>query len=107
MTSPLGFEARVGSALIELSGGVHVTRSLRYTSGATPAVLLVASMAAKPSLPHTYEALVGLEAGNYHAAAHSGLLSPYSDRVPRAILFSTKTGPFYFLTYIFASNRNV
>ena len=57
-------------------------------------------MAAKPSLPHTCEALVGLEAGSYHAAAHSGLLTPYSGSVPRAILFSTKAGPFYLLTCI-------
>ena len=71
MTSPLGFKARVGSALFELSGGVHVTHSLRFTSGVTPADLLVASMAAEPSLPHTCKALVGLETGSYHAAAHS------------------------------------
>ena len=32
---------------------------------------LVASMAAEPSLPHTCKALVGLETGTYHAAAHS------------------------------------
>ena len=44
---------------------------MRFTSGATPADLLVASMAAEPSLPHTCEALVGLETGSYHAAAHS------------------------------------
>ena len=45
--------------------------SLRFTSGATPADLLVASMAAKPSLPHTCKALVGFETRSYHAAAHS------------------------------------
>ena len=33
--------------------------------------LLVASMVAEPSLPHTCKALVGLETGSYHAAAHS------------------------------------
>ena len=37
--SPLGFKARVGSALFTLGGGVHVTHSLRFTSGATPADL--------------------------------------------------------------------
>ena len=47
VTSPLGFKARVGSALFALGGGVHVTHSLRFTCGATPADLLVASMAAK------------------------------------------------------------
>ena len=49
----------------------HVTHSLRLTFGVTPANLLVASMAAEPSLPRTCEALVGLETGSYHAAAHS------------------------------------
>ena len=67
--SHLGFKARVGSALFKLSGGIHVM--LHVSSGATPADLLAASMAAKPSLPHTCEALVGLETKSYHAAAHS------------------------------------
>ena len=49
----------------------YVTHSLRFTSGATPANLFVASMAAKLSLPHTCKALVGLETGSYHAATHS------------------------------------
>ena len=40
-------------------------------SGATPANLLAVSMAAELSLPHTCEALVGLETGSYHAATHS------------------------------------
>ena len=60
--SLLGFKARVMC---------YITRSLRFTSGATPADLLAASMAAKPSLPHTCKALVGLKTGSYHAAAHS------------------------------------
>ena len=42
-----------------------------FTSGATPADVLAASMAAEPSLPHTCKALVGLKTGSYHAAAHS------------------------------------
>ena len=67
---PLGFEARVGS-LFTLGGGVHVTPSLILTSGVGPAKLLVASMAAEPSLPHTCKELLGLETGSYHAAAHS------------------------------------
>ena len=71
MTSPLGFKTRVGSALFELGRGICVTHSLRFTSDVTPADLLVASMAAKPSLPHTCKALVGLETGSYHAATHS------------------------------------
>ena len=45
--------------------------ALRFTSGVTPADLLLASMAAEPALPHTCKALVGLETGSYHAAAHS------------------------------------
>ena len=49
----------------------YITRSLRFTSGVTPADLLAASMAAKPSHPRTCEALVGLKTRSYHAAAHS------------------------------------
>ena len=45
--SPLGFKA-----LFALDGSIHVTCSLRFTSGATPANLLVASMGAK-LLPST------------------------------------------------------
>ena len=45
--SSLGFKARVGSALFTLDGGVHVTCSLRFTSGTTPADLMEASMAAE------------------------------------------------------------
>ena len=50
---------------------LHVPCSLKFTSGVTPANLLAASMVAKPSLPHASEALVGLKARSYHAAAHS------------------------------------
>ena len=69
VTSPLGFKARVGSALFELIR-VYV---LCYTF---PEIhlwcdLLAASMAAKPSLPHTCKALVGLKTRSYHAATHS------------------------------------
>ena len=49
------------AALFVLCRGVHITHSLRFISGVTPADLLVASMAAEPSLPHTCKALVGLE----------------------------------------------
>ena len=68
-----GFKARVGSALFKLSGGKHcyVTHSLRFTSGVTPADLLVASMVTEPSLPHTCKALVGFETRSYHATTHS------------------------------------
>ena len=44
-----------------LGRGVSVTCSQRFTSGVIPADLLVASMAAELSLPHTCKALVGLE----------------------------------------------
>ena len=68
VTSPLGSKPE-WAALFTLGGGVHVTCSLRFTSGVTPADLLVASMATDPSLPNTCkQALVGLEAGIYHAA---------------------------------------
>ena len=60
-------------SLFTLGRCLYVTYSLRFTSGATLADLLAASMAAEPSLLHTSEAceaLVGLETGSYHAAAH-------------------------------------
>ena len=41
------------------------------TSGATPANLLMASMIAKLSLPHTCKVFVGLKTGSYHATTHS------------------------------------
>ena len=43
--SPLDFKARVGSALFELCGGVHDICSLRFTSGATPLKVYIASIA--------------------------------------------------------------
>ena len=46
VTSPLGFKARVGSALFKLCGGVRDIRSLRFTSGATPLLVYIASIAA-------------------------------------------------------------
>ena len=53
VTSPLGFKARVGSALFELCGGVRDIdlRSLRFTSGATHLPVYNASIAAS-RLPH-------------------------------------------------------
>ena len=35
-------------AIVMLGGGIHVTGSLRFTSGVTPADLLAASMATEP-----------------------------------------------------------
>ena len=57
--SPLGFKARVGSALFELCGGIRDIRSLRFTSGATPLPVYNASTAAS-RLPHM---LVSAEVG--------------------------------------------
>ena len=67
------FQSQSGFCLIRAkqSRMCYVTHSLRFTSGVTPTDLLVASMAAQPSLPHTWEALVGLKTGSYHAATHS------------------------------------
>ena len=45
--SPLGFKTSVGSALFTFDGGVCVTHFLRFTFGAIPADLLIASMAAE------------------------------------------------------------
>ena len=44
--SPLGFKARVGSALFELCGGIRDIRSLRFTSGVTPLLVYIAGIAA-------------------------------------------------------------
>ena len=67
--SPLGFKARAGSLIRAW------WRRMCYTF---PKIhlwcdtnLLVTSMAAEPSLPHTCEALVGLKTGNYHATTQS------------------------------------
>ena len=51
--SPLGFKARVGSALFELCRGVHDICSLRFTSGATPLPVYIASIAAS-RFPHMH-----------------------------------------------------
>ena len=59
------------AALFVLGGGIHVTFSLRFTFGVIPADVLAASIAAKPSLPYTFQALVGLKTGSYHATTHS------------------------------------
>ena len=65
MTSPLGFKARVGSALFAFCGGECNVHSLRSTSGATLADLLAAGV--QPVLsPHTVSKvrLLGFEVGN-------------------------------------------
>ena len=49
--SPLGFKARVGSALFALGGGICDIHSLRFTSGMTPLPVYNASIAAS-HLPH-------------------------------------------------------
>ena len=46
VTSPLGFKARVGSALFALGGGICDIRCLRFTSGVTPLPVYNASIAA-------------------------------------------------------------
>ena len=43
--SPLGFKARVGSALFELCRGIYDIHSLRFTSGVTPLLVYIASIA--------------------------------------------------------------
>ena len=50
---PLGFKARVGSALLVLAEGVREIRSLRFTSGATLLPMYMASMAAG-RFPHMH-----------------------------------------------------
>ena len=43
-----GFQSQSGQRLFQLGRGICVTWFMRFTSGATPADLLVASMAAEP-----------------------------------------------------------
>ena len=66
----LWFSKPEWAVLFVLGRGIHVTHSLRLTSGATPADLLATSMAAKP-ISSTYltcdHALVGLKREIYHA----------------------------------------
>ena len=52
----------------DISFCVCVTLHVPWDS---PTSILVASMAAEQSLPHTCKALVGFKTGSYHAAAHS------------------------------------
>ena len=59
MMSPLGFKAKVGSALFALGRGICVTCSLRFPSGATPLLVYNASIAAS-CLPHMH---VSVEVG--------------------------------------------
>ena len=53
VTSPLGFKARVGSALFEFYGGIHDIHSLRFTSDVTPLPVYNTSIAAS-HLPHMH-----------------------------------------------------
>ena len=61
-----GFQSQSGFCLIRTwrRRTSSITRSLRFTSGATPANLLAASMAAEPSLPHTCEGIGGSRTGD-------------------------------------------
>ena len=82
MTSPLGFKARVGSALFELCGGVHNIRSLRFTSGATPLPVYKASIAAS-RLPHMrVSAEVGCRDLNRQPPARQSDMLPTRPRRP-------------------------
>ena len=49
--SPLGFKARVGSALFKLCRGICDIHSLRFTSGVTPLPVYNTSIAGS-HLPH-------------------------------------------------------
>ena len=57
----------LGSALFELSRGIHVTLHIPWDSPLVQHLLT----SWWPSLPHTCKALVGLETRSYHAAGHS------------------------------------
>ena len=53
MRSPLGFKARVGSALFKLCRGVCDIHSLRFTSDVIPLPVYIASIAAG-HFPHMH-----------------------------------------------------
>ena len=59
------------AALFKLGGGIHFHVPWDSPLVQHLLILLVASIAAKPYLPHTCKALVGFETRSYHAAAHS------------------------------------
>ena len=52
MVSPLGFKARVGSALFALGGGIRNIRSLRFTSGVTPFASVYCQHSSQLPSPH-------------------------------------------------------
>ena len=80
--SPLGFKARVGSALFELCGGVRDICSLRFTSGATHLPVYKASIAAS-HLPHMHvSAEVGRQDLNYQPPARQSDVLPTRPRRP-------------------------
>ena len=80
--SPLGFKARVGSALFELCRGVRDIRSLRFTSGATPLPVYKASIAAS-CLPHMrVSAEVGCRDLNRQPPARQSDVLPTQPRRP-------------------------
>ena len=67
--SPLGFKARVGSALFARGAGIHDIHSLKFTSGVTPLPVYNVSIAAS-CLPHIHvSAQVGCQDLNYRPPA--------------------------------------
>ena len=91
MTSPLGFKARVGSALFALSGGIRNICSLRFTSGATPLPVYNASIAAS-RLPHMHvSAEVGCQDLNRRTPARQSDTLPTRPRRPAGTVFFAAT----------------
>ena len=81
-TSPLGFKARVGSALFALGRGLHNIRSLRFTYGVTPLPVYNASIAAS-CLPHMHvSAEVGCRDLNLRPPARQSDALPTRPRRP-------------------------
>ena len=62
--SPLGIKVRVGSALFAHGGDIHITHSLRFTSGAIPVDLFAASMAAEPISSTYLQGIGGTQTGD-------------------------------------------
>ena len=87
-----------GAALFMLDRGIHVTRSLRFTSGATPANLLVASMAAEPFFSTYLQAGFG-GAQNWNLSCHCCLtVWDQADSLPTKLYTIC-----YFIFFVFSS----
>ena len=86
MTSPLGFKARVGSALFTFRRGKCNVHSLRSTSGATNADLLAASMQPVTSPHACAEVGLGSDSNDQSSRQKNGYSSYSGTRVIQILI---------------------